>query len=116
MIDPTKTYKTRSGLDVRIYAVDGDAGGSFPVHGAIKRGATWCIAEWSADGRCSVMSEQDKPLDLIESRPLVHVKGWVNVYEDTALGGTYETKEKADSGASTGRVACIHVDVTGERL
>ena len=33
MIDPKKKYKTRDGRDVRIYAVD--AGGDYPVHGAI---------------------------------------------------------------------------------
>lgn len=47
-IDITKIYQTRSGLPVRIYAVDGI--GLFPVHGAVKDADGWIHDVWCADG------------------------------------------------------------------
>jgi len=48
MIDMSKTYRTRDGKDVRIYATDG--GGILPVHGAIKRDGIWMEDCWSCSG------------------------------------------------------------------
>ncbi len=46
-ISKVKKYKTRSGLPVRIYAVDGGSG--FPVHGAVKAGG-WMYGAWMLNG------------------------------------------------------------------
>jgi hypothetical protein len=46
-IDITKTYTTRSGLSVRIYATDG---AGMAVHGAYKTEAGWEYAGWTEDG------------------------------------------------------------------
>lgn len=52
-------------------------------------------------------------LDVIRIDPPPEKKsidGWVNVYPHT-LGYTYETKEKADMGATEGRKACVPITV-----
>ena len=71
MIDKSKSYKTRSGHDVRIYATD--CGGNWPVHGAIFNECRWSPTLWTADG-CMCDDEQTHQSDLLESRPLVHVR------------------------------------------
>lgn len=49
MIDMNKEYVTKGeGLPVRIYCTD--AGGDFPVHGAILRGGEWLVMYWTACG------------------------------------------------------------------
>ncbi len=45
MISKDKTYCTRGGQEVRIYATD--AGGLFPVHGAIFQDGTWHGMKWT---------------------------------------------------------------------
>jgi hypothetical protein len=67
MIDLTKKYQTRSGLPVRIYAVDG--GGICPVHGAIKDDGGWYDDRWRADGSYTDSGAGD-------SRSLVIAKSW----------------------------------------
>jgi len=42
-------YTTRDGKEVRIYAVD--AGGSHPVHGAVKSFGKWKAQAWSKHGK-----------------------------------------------------------------
>ena len=66
MIDITKQYRTRGGIEVRIYAVDG--ADDFPVHGAIKdlNEAVWRSYCWNSDG-VGVYSD----LDLIEVKPRI---------------------------------------------
>jgi|GEM_PF-6022307 len=48
MIDKNKTYVTSGGLAVNIYRTD--AGGEFPVHGALLVDQRWTQAAWRADG------------------------------------------------------------------
>lgn len=50
MIDKNKTYKTRAGEPVRIYATDGL--GERPIHGAFLRDGYWMVACWPEDGIC----------------------------------------------------------------
>lgn len=103
MIDPTKEYKTRSGLPVRIYAVD--CGGVYCIHGAYFATDKWLGATWKADGR-SVGTSHDSPSDLIEVRE--PIEGWVNVYPD---GGSffYASKEVADKHATHSPERCVFV-------
>ena len=48
MIDMTKTYRTRDGREVRIYAVDGK--GDFCVHGAVNTKDGWVLFQWLKGG------------------------------------------------------------------
>lgn len=65
-ISKRKKYRTRSRLPVRIYAVD--AGGFYPVHGAVKIDGMWDSFSWDAEGffrNKDVLND----LDLIEIKP-----------------------------------------------
>jgi len=76
MIDKNKQYKTREGREVRIYATDG--GGSYPVHGAIKRSEGWLSASWGSSGYV-VSPVREMPDDLIEVKPRMKFERWVRV-------------------------------------
>lgn len=103
MIDPAKTYRTRDGREVRIYAVDGE--GVYPVHGSILEDGLWCPNQWKPDGNFT-LSGGSHPSDLIEVKHK-HV-WWVNMYSNQAVG--YFSKEKADLMASASRLACIRIE------
>lgn len=65
-----KVYKTCSGEKVRIYAVD--AGGAYPVHGAIKIGRSWRAMTWTMDGvmyRDGTGDDRDIVSEWVEPRP-----------------------------------------------
>ena len=67
MIDIDKKYRTRNGLEVRIYAVD--CGGDYPVHGAVlEDDETWAIFNWTNDGFLFIY-EGASGYDLIEYEP-----------------------------------------------
>ena len=110
MIDKSKTYRTRSGNDVRIYATDGN--GRKSVHGAYfdtyVKG--WISLVWTEYGK--VDGYQDlQPLDLIEVRPRHKRTVWVNVYRDDWDAYTAASKEDADENAADDRIACIKVEL-----
>ena len=63
-IDKNRTYTTRDGRAVRIYATD--AGGDYPIHGSTKEGDNWGLDEWDADGYWCAVSPWDEN-DLIEA-------------------------------------------------
>lgn len=48
-IDIEKSYRTRDGHEVRIYATDGN--GRYPIHGAYLEGLIWWQECWRADGK-----------------------------------------------------------------
>jgi hypothetical protein len=77
-IDQKKSYQTRDGREVRIYAVNGD--GNKAIHGAIKRkdGTGYTLSKWSADGKHGAFG-QESPCDLVE--PKKEISGWMNVYD-----------------------------------
>lgn len=107
MISKDKTYTTRDGREVRIYATDG--GGLYPVHGAYQRAdGIWCIAERTEDGHCSYKGEEGA-LDLIEAP--VTIQRWCNVYEDDIFD-LHRSRESADKYCESGRVACVPVTIT----
>lgn len=65
MIDPNKTYRTRGGHEVRIYAADGSD--DYPIHGAIKYDEGWFIERWRKDG--FIINGTETQMDLIEYDP-----------------------------------------------
>lgn len=67
MIDPSKTYKTKDGCPVRIYAVDG--ADSFPIHGAYFSVGSWWPAAWNPSGIYGFVINTETHLDLVEVSP-----------------------------------------------
>lgn len=111
-IELGKTYRTRDGREVRIYAVDG--GGRLPVHGAASRdGKTWVQESWSIGGEWAPDDLAATPMDLIEVRPRIQRTVWVNVYPCSASGG-YAEKATADNNAGYDRIACVEIDIDVE--
>ena len=111
MIDKTKSYRTRDGREVRIYATDGVK--PFSVHGAILFQNGWVDAHWTDTG--SYQSE-GRDLDLIEVKPRITGTLWVNVYHNNGVlaGGGWHSKESADSNAAPERIACIPIEIDVE--
>jgi hypothetical protein len=112
LIDAARTYRTRDGRAVRIYATDG--GGDYPVHGAIEReDGTLAVRIWTATGATFGDGTEDED-DLIEVKP--ERSGWVNVYHRSngyfSPGPSYETQAEASAAAVQAggkRIACIHL-------
>ena len=115
MIDKSKTYRTRDGRPVRIYATDG--GGDQPVHAAIKNPDGWKGVQFQADG---TWCEVETPADLIEVKPRIKREFWVNVYR--AKNGlehwlAFELRDTADEAADEeidDRIACVKVVIDCE--
>ena len=78
MIDKDRTYRTRDGREVRIYATDG--GGRNPVHGSIKEEDGWIFQVWPKSGRYFEDDDEDYRIDLIEVRPRHKRTVWVTIY------------------------------------
>ena len=111
MIDPKKQYRTRSGDDVRIYAVDGDE--EMPIHGAIFTKHGWKVNSWARDGKwCPNMTDG---VDLIEVKPRIKREVWVNVYTcEMYCTVAFNSKAEADGGARGGRIACVKLTIDCE--
>ena len=110
MIDKNKTYKTRDGKKVRIYATDGEK--EYPVHGAIKLHNEWMAITWTAEGKYCGLGGDDK--DLIEVKPRIQREYWVNVYPDN-LGFVHLDRAQADEvGFSSNRIACVKITIDCE--
>lgn len=114
MIDPSKTYRTRNGREVRIYATDG--GGSNPVHGAIKDGEKWFVSAWYPNGSWfEAVGNEPHDNDLIEVKPRIRREVWLNVYDNDDIISARSSKEAADRAWSVGhRIACFHVVIDCE--
>jgi hypothetical protein len=107
MIDKNKTYKTRDGREVRIYATDGANG---KIHGAMLDKEGWEHRTWTGAGR--IMLCEEHPYDLIEVRPRHKRTVWLNVYNNGIR--EWRTKEDADRYAGDTRIACIKVELDFE--
>jgi hypothetical protein len=110
MISKDKTYRTRDGREVRIYATDGNE--LFPIHGAVKVKDAWSIELWDRNGKTSSGSTWR---DLIEVKPRIKRTVWLNVYPPnvyTCDGAN--TKSGADSRADYNRLACVKVEIDVE--
>lgn len=93
MIEMGKTYQTRDGREVRIYAVDGC--GPSPVHGAVNGMATtpgngWWASTWQTDGHWYA-GGSEVPTDLIEVKPKIIRTYWLVHRKD----GTLAFRDKA---------------------
>jgi len=110
MIDINKTYRTRDGHEVRIYATDGQR--AWPVHGAILLKNGWSSECWNNKG--SSLTDMPCGTDLIEVPPRHKRTVWVNVYKDDWDAYTAASKEDADENASEDRIACIKVELDFE--
>ena len=110
MIDINKTYRTRDGREVRIYATDG--GSRYSIHGAVSMDDGWFPRQWTINGELSQGRLVPSDHDLIEFRPRHKRTVWVNAYADDT-NSVYRTKERAD-GDKHLRIACIKVDLDFE--
>lgn len=114
MVSKDKTYRTRDGREVRIYATD--AHPLEPVHGAFQDySGAWNSTMWRHDGT-NVYGKGET--DLIEVKPRIKRTVWLNVYPDNddaiakVLG--YCSKQDADSFADKYRLACVKVEIDCE--
>ena len=110
MIEKEKTYRTRDGRKVRIYATDGHP--SEPVHGAFQDySCAWNSCMWSHDGT-NIYGKVD--IDLIEVKPRIKRTVWLNVFDNEVIHGGWLTKEEAQGYNPNHLVACIKVDLDFE--
>lgn len=106
MIDKSKTYRTRDGREVRIYATDG--AGVYCIHGAIKNNGEWEYMRWTNNGTFGGNIPFDS--DLIEVRPRHKRTVWLNVYGSGIVPEVCSSKERANLNAGCNRIACIKID------
>jgi hypothetical protein len=116
MISKDKTYRTRDGREVRIYATDGDY--PFVVHGAIKKeDGQWELRQWLNRGCATIMTQSDR--DLIEVKPRIKRTVWLHVYTN----GYVEASSKPHwrngpciNGPYDGEkpIACVKVEIDCE--
>lgn len=120
MIDMKKQYRTRDGREVRIYSID--AGGQYPVHGAIEaRSNLWRLASWTNNGIFSAvpahLATQTED-DLVEVKPRIKRTIWVNVYPESVslkiMSVLWPSKELADNRGMSNRIACVKVEIDVE--
>jgi hypothetical protein len=117
MISKDKTYRTRDGREVRIYATDG--GGDYPVHGAALGSDGWRQLMWLPSGKSYFENFDENPTDLIEVKPRVKRTVWLNVYENdlvasqTRVGADWCVKHHSRV-AGLPRLACVKVEIDCE--
>ena len=109
MIDITKTYRTRCGYPVRIYAADG--AGAYPIHGAYCEGEDWIQSQWTDAGNRKIGSRCQ--LDIIEVKRRIVREVWCNVYEGRAEA-FWPTRQEADSHKDDFRLACVKLTIDCE--
>jgi hypothetical protein len=111
MIDINKTYRTRDGRGVRIYAVDG--GGMHPVHGSIKTSDGWRSFTWPSDGRIAC---DENCGDLIEVKPRIQKTVWLSFWSNNYIEATREKPEWRKMRSRNGDLpyACVKVEIDCE--
>lgn len=108
MIDIKKTYRTRDGREVRIYATDGHP--SEPVHGAFQDySCAWNSCIWKHDGT-NIYGKRDA--DLIEVKPRIKQTLWINIYNN--YQSISSTEKFAKNKADCGILARVKVDIDVE--
>jgi hypothetical protein len=115
MISKDKTYTTLRGMPVRIYATD--AGGLFPVHGAIFNDGLWNGMKWTEEGKthffnpsCMVSTVDD----LVEVKPRIKRTVWLNVYHECMGVVAYTNGGMAKLGSGEDCLACVKVEIDCE--
>lgn len=112
MIDPKKQYRTRDGREVRILMTDG-GDWYYPVIAAYKdKEGRWWPLHVTKNGCVSCCDETPRHLDLIEVKPRIKRKVWVNVYP--GWEHAYSTKRDAEIGGGQNRIACVEIDIDVE--
>jgi len=107
-IDINKTYRTSSGHEVRIYAVDGKY--PFVVQGAVKREhGEWEQVSWTNRGNFMLVNGCYN--DLIEVKPRIKRTVWLNVWNHNVMA--YFSKESADKNGKF-RIACVEIEIDVE--
>jgi len=108
-IDINKKYRSRDGYEVRLYAVDGGRNKDI-VHGAVRYPVEgWHPHTWTAKGKFFKF-DSDSDNDLVEIKPRIKQKVWVNVYPDHCLGA-YREKRHADEMSAPHRIGCVQVEI-----
>ena len=117
MIDPNKTYQTKSGREWRYYGENGNG----KIHGAYKTSdGTWNISIWKKDGKSFFADGcEDTPLDIVEVKPRIKRTYWIRIYknpiDDTITMGTREFIDKWDHpDRLANRLACVKVEIDCE--
>ena len=112
MIDKNKTYKTRDGREVRIYATDGEHGEL--VHGAVEhKKHGWQSRIWFANG--NYYNDVENNLDLIEVRLRYKRTVWVNMCKTIGTQTSHHSRKEADDERDpTDCIGCIKVDLDFE--
>lgn len=98
-------YRTKNGLDVRIYATDG---ANNRIHGAVKTSNGWHSTSWSRN----LLHLNRLDWDLVKvKQPVVR---YFNAYRRgdsiTVARHNNSTREEADKHAGPNRIACIRVE------
>jgi hypothetical protein len=110
MIDPNKTYQTKSGREWRYYGENGNG----QIHGAYKTSdGIWNMAVWEKDG--TYVDIINSPISLVEVKPRIKRTYWFNIYENSshdffAVG----TREFLDKWDHPNRLACVKVEIDCE--
>jgi hypothetical protein len=107
MISIAKTYRTRDGREVRIYATDG--GSDYCVHGAVKMNDGWRSCTWVSNGQVGPFENDGY---LIEVKPRIKRTVWLNMYENNVH--PHSTKEFAMYCKKDGLLACVQVEIDCE--
>ena len=112
MIDKDRTYRTRDGREVRIYATDGR--GEFQIHGAIKTDIGWSCSEWKLNGQSYV--NRSGPNDLIEVRPRHKRTVWLTVWSFNYIQVMSTPEWQISKSGRSGEIpyACIKVELDYE--
>jgi hypothetical protein len=111
MISKNQQYRTADGERVRIYATDG--AGTYPVHGAVRTHDGWRVQMWTANGEAGAIAESCGD-DLIEIKPRIQRRVWINVCEPPLMTNIFGTWEAAKINRDRNCVACIPVDIDCE--
>ena len=110
MISKDKTYRTRDGREVRIYATDGY--GRTPIHGAVNCPEGWVCMTWHPNGQ--LFNDLEVENDLIEVKPRIKRTVWLNFYEDNTMS-VFGSIERAKQQAAAGYcLACVKVEIDCE--
>ena len=110
MIDPNKTYQTKSGREWRWYGENGDG----QIHGAYKTSdGIWNMAVWEKDGTYLDII-RNSLMDLVEVKPRIKRTYWLNIYENPNRYDIHEKRKVVNDTALHDRLACVKVEIDCE--
>jgi hypothetical protein len=105
MISKDKTYRTRVGREVRIYATDAGLNKNI-IHGASNDGEYgWVPHAWLPNGEHASYTWYD----LIEVKPRIKRTVWLDIYPSSVAVQEFE-----DGAIGRNRLACVKVEIDCE--